>query len=313
MVTPVISAINYKGGTGKTITSYCLAQSLTMNKSFNKNKPILIIDLDPLGNTSKLWDLLRYKNDGSSYPVQHTDLIGNNSDDSSSICDLWLSHIAKDGCDAIYESVIPIPYRTKNKMIHVVPADQELIFQTISLPLSEHYKIGENLRRWLRSDYINQTYSCVVIDTPPLKSSIVDAALTASTAVYIPFVPEPQSIETLLSVFFDIEKEQLNRKDDVPLRMLGLLPNMMTKVNLHRAHLDALKENKICGRYLMPFHFSRSVRYTEISCHKSMRTFVDLQESPMDIEIKIFAQHIIRLITGFGEQQINRKKIADIQ
>ena len=84
MVTPVIAAVNIKGGVGKTITSLALALALAEDKEFNKNKPVLVVDLAPLCCMSKYWDLIRInKIDSSSYPVTNPELNGYTTEYSS--------------------------------------------------------------------------------------------------------------------------------------------------------------------------------------------------------------------------------------
>ncbi len=292
MVTPVICSTNYKGGVGKTTTSRVLAQALALDEKFTKGKPILIIDLDPQGNTSRRWQLLRTMEDGSSYPIPHP-LLKDEMPDHSSACDLWLSIIVKDGGG---ESFLPVPYETSNPKIHVVPAHEVLMSRAISVPLEDRPMLGSALRRWLRSEDVASTYCCVIIDTQPSKSSLIDAALAAATHVYVPFIPEPQSVEGVFSIISYIAMQQQSRGDDVPLTMLGLLPNMVTKTTLHSIHLRALQNDPVFGRYLMPVRFARRIGYSETDDYRnSPGQVTDLHGphgTPISIEAKKFAKYI---------------------
>lgn len=295
MVTPVICSSNYKGGVGKTTTTRVLAQALALDKGFTKGKPILIIDLDPQGNTSRRWKLLRTDPVNGSYPITHPELEGG-SPDYSSVCDLWLSILTAMGVEGLGESVFPLPYETEsNSMIHVVPAHEKLMTYAMSVPLSERLNLGSALRQWLRSDEIKEAYSCVIIDTQPSKSALIDAALAAATHVYIPFVPEPQSVDGVFSILSYIFLQQQNRGIDVPLTMLGLLPNMVTNTMLHNSILNSFRKNEHVGKHLMPVKFGRRIAYAESDDHRNIPEQVtDMAGSAIDIEARKFARHIIK-------------------
>lgn len=290
MINPVIAAVNIKGGVGKTTTSLYLAQALAQDKMFNKNKPILIIDLDPQSYMSRHWKLIRKnKIDGSSYPVTNPELNGY-TPEYSSICDLWLTILNENGLNDLDESVVPIPYDTDSELIHVVPAHETLMSLAASISLSglqERPALGYAIRDWLRSDDIKDKYSCVIIDTPPGKSALVEAALSAATAVYIPFVPEPQPICGVLSTISYIALQQEKRRSDAPLKILGLLPNMVSNTILHTMYLKEFRNNSVLGPLIMPLQFSHSIRYMD-PCINHITT-----------KAKLFALHIVRLLNGF--------------
>lgn len=304
-----IVSCNYKGGTGKTTTARVLAQALALDKKFTKGKPILVIDLDPQGNTSRRWQLLLTDFNGSSYPIPHPDLSADGHEPNySSVCDLWLPQIAaagwEDAGDEPLESLIPLPYKTKNKMIEVVPAHEGLMSYALSVPMAERPLLGLALRQWLRSDEIKEAYSCVIIDTQPSKSSLIDAALAAATHVYVPFIPEPQSIEGVFSILSYIFLQQQIRGNDVPLTMLGLFPNMVTDTLLHRTHLDALKKDSSFSKYLMPVRFGRRIAYSETDDYRNTPDQVtDLANTRISEEARLFARYIIKRLNETREGQ----------
>lgn len=290
MITPVVAAVNIKGGVGKTTTALYLAQGLAQDKLFNKNKPILIIDLDPQSYMSRCWKLSRKnKIDGSLYPVTNPELNGYNPEYSST-CDLWLKILYENGLNDFDESVAPIPYNTDNKLIHVVPAHETLMSLAANLPLlflQEQPRLGYAMRNWLRSDDIKDKYSCVIIDTPPGKSALVEAALSAATAVYIPFVPEPQPICGVFSTISYIALQQEKRRSDAPLKILGLLPNMVSNTILHTMCLKEFRNSSVLGPLIMPFEYSHSVQHMDLCVnHEAMNS-------------KFFALHVVRLLTDF--------------
>lgn len=297
MIAPTVVVTNHKGGVGKTMTSRVLAQAMVLNKPFTKGKPVLLIDLDPQGNTSRRWQLLKTDfNDGSSYPKDHPDLLDEDQKNSS-VCDLWLSLIAKDYPEPLGDSVIPIPYETTNPMIHVVPAHSKLMSYAMSVSVADHYKLGAALRSWLRSKEVAEAYCCVIIDTQPSMTSLIDAALAAGTHCYVPFVPEPQSADGIFSVISYIAMQQQNRGSDVPLVLLGLLPNMVKKTRLHKAHLNAYRRDEVYSRYLMPVSFSDSISYAETDDWRNTpQQVTDKEDSLVSIEAMRFAKYIIQRI-----------------
>ncbi len=256
-VVPVIVSTNYKGGVGKTTTSRVLAQGIAENPKFNKGKPVLVIDLDPQANTTRRWNLTQILPSGDVIPKSHPALAGQDVP-YSSVCDLWLSLL---GMGA---SVEPEPYETSNPMIHVVPAHEELMSNAMYIPREEHPKLGALMKQWLRSPALAEKYCCVIIDTQPSKSPLIDAALAAATHGYIPFTPEPQAVEGVLSMITYFTRFSERRSaNEAPLRLIGLLPNMVRKTTLHAIYISALKKQPVYGKYMMNVYIADRIGYAE--------------------------------------------------
>lgn len=254
---PVTVSMNYKGGVGKTLSLRVLAQGLAELPWFHGGKPILIIDLDPQGNTSRRWNLLTPVPDsyGDMMPKPHPAL-ADEAFNYSSVCDIWGKFLGG-------ESVVPEPYETANPLIHVVPADERLMRRIMQLDESKVSALGGAMRQWLRSPEIAERYSCVLIDTAPSKSNLIDAALTASTHIYIPFVPEPQSVEGVFSILSYVTRFGSQRGNDVPMHLLGILPNIVQpRTSLHQTMLKQIKDSRL-GEYLMPVKLDRRIPYAE--------------------------------------------------
>ena len=297
---PVIVSTNYKGGVGKTTTSRVLAQTLAELDSFTKGKPILVIDLDPQGNTSRRWNLMVYTEAGTSVPRPHPELAEEDSN-SSSVCDLWLDLL---GLADI--GLLPVPYVTSNPMIHVVPANEDLMFEAISLPRDQRHKLGESMRIWLRAKNMAETYSCVIIDTQPSKTPLIDAALFAATHVYIPFIPEPQAVEGVYAIISYVYTQSQQRSGDAPLTILGLLPNMVQKTKLHSLHLRTLEKHKTFSKYLMPVKLSRRIGYSETDDWRNTPEKVtDLEGSDIEFEAMKFAKYIAGRLTDNKKEARN--------
>lgn len=299
-VTPVIAAVNVKGGVGKTTTSIALSLALAKDKIFNKGKPVLIIDLAPQCCMSRYWGLARVnKVDGSSYPVTNPELNGYKTE-YSSVSDLFLMTLYNKGLSDIEESLVPVPYKTRHELIHVVPSHENNMFSLASLSSDKEPELAYNLRNWLRSDDIKNNYSCVIIDTPPVKSVLIEAAIIAATAVYIPFILEPQSIDGVFSTIAYIALKNKLRGDDVRLQSMGLLANMFEKNRLDESQLKFLRDCSELEAKIMPVQFNRSIEYAGFFVsYKNIENHSDYQSTHMFAKAQLFALHTVRMLTDF--------------
>lgn len=287
---PCICSSNYKGGVGKTTTSRVLAQGLTGIPEFHQGKPVLIVDLDPQGNTSKRWQLLQTLGDGSQMPKPHPDLL-DTEPNHSSVCDLWLDLLHNQ------EPLVPEPYPTSNPLIMVVPAFEDRMYEAMQVPKADLPKLGIALRNWLRAPEIAERFCCVILDTQPSKSPLIDAALMAATHVYIPFIPEPQPVEGVYSIISYVYAQSQKRGTDVPLNILGLLPNMVRRTRLHSTHLKKLRDHPAFGRYVMPVKLDQRTAYAETDDWRNTPDQVtDIAGTSIEIEAKKFARYIVKQI-----------------
>jgi chromosome partitioning protein len=278
----VCVAANYKGGVGKTVSSRVLVQGLAYFSMFNQGKPILYIDLDPQGNTGLRWNLLEIVN-GSIYkvPRPHPKLVEDREEITrSSVCDLWLSLLGQG------DSLEPMPYPSNtgeiledmgiipkdvsqpvgSNLIHIVPNNESQLIdmQSFRTGSSGALEAGNIFRNWLRSPELAEQYSFVIIDTPPTRNSIIDIAIHAATHIYIPFVPEQQSVDGVLSMisYFQTKISERRESGDLPLELLGLLPNIVQEKTLvHQQQINRVQSSPL-GKYLMK-PLRRAVDYPE--------------------------------------------------
>ncbi|WP_417546455.1 ParA family protein [Marinobacter sp.] len=281
---PIIAATNHKGGVGKTNSVRVLGQELASNAKLNKGKPVLIIDLDPQCNTSGRWKLVRPNHNGDLTPIPHPDLNG----DSSSVCDVWLKLI-----DPAKSSYYPTPYVTEHENLHVVPGDEALMYAVTKLPEDRQRFVPQLLRKWLRSSEISEKYSFVLIDTPPAKGDLTNAALSAATHAYVPFIPEPQSVNGLFSILSYLNTQQGNREFGDNLILLGFLPNMVTSTKLHKEALSALRKHDTFSKFLMPMQLKRRIAYAETDNTLAEPGDVTSEAtSNIAVEARRFARHV---------------------
>ena len=189
----VISISNQKGGVGKTTTSINLSASLAV-----LGKKVLLIDIDPQGNTTTGVGINKGEIEKSIYNV----LIGD--------------------CN-IKEAII----KTRYKNFYVIPSTISLARLSTALLEKERstpgFKKEEQLKNSLEE--IKEQYDYIIIDCPPSIDILTKNALIASNSVLIPVQCEFFSLEGLAQVMNTIRKTTLNI-EGVLLTMLDSRTNL---------------------------------------------------------------------------------------
>ena len=190
----VISLVNQKGGVGKTTSSINLAASLGVLK-----KKVLLIDLDPQGNTT-------------------TGVGINKADINKSIYDLIID-------EATLDEVI---VKTKFKNLYVIPATINLAGADIELidksKMDPTFVKGAQLKKHI--DEIRDVFDFIIIDCPPSLGILTTNALTASDSVIIPVQCEFFALEGIMQLLNTIMLAQ--KKVNPNLDIEGVLLTMLT-------------------------------------------------------------------------------------
>ena len=195
----VISLVNQKGGVGKTTTSINLSASLAV-----LGKKVLLIDLDPQGNTTTGVGINKGEIEKSIYDV----LIGE--------CKIE---------DAIL--------KTKYNNFYVIPSSINLAGLAGELTEKSRtemgFKKGEQLKNCLAS--VRDNFDYVLIDCPPALDIIVTNALTASNSVIIPVQCEFFALEGITQLLRTIMLAQKNLNPTLDIE--GVLLTMLdSRTNL---------------------------------------------------------------------------------
>ncbi|NBK90613.1 ParA family protein [bacterium 1XD21-13] len=175
----VIAIANQKGGVGKTTTAINLSAALA-----EKNKQVLLIDLDPQGNAT------------SGVGMDKTQL-------ENTVYDLILGEISIQEC---------IEY-TEFENFYMIPSNVDLAaaeIELIGIPQKE-FIIRKEVEK------IKDKFDFVVIDCPPSLNLLTINAMTTADTVLVPIQCEYYALEGLSQLIHTINlvRERLNPYLDI--------------------------------------------------------------------------------------------------
>ncbi|SCW79451.1 chromosome partitioning protein [Lachnospiraceae bacterium C10] len=223
----IIAIANQKGGVGKTTTSINLSACLA-----ELGKKVLVIDLDPQGNTT------------SGLGIDKDEL-------DNTVYELML-----DEC-SIKESIVSVEGLEHLK---VIPSNVNLAGAEIEL-------LGINDKEYILKnavDYIADDFDYIMIDCPPSLNMLTVNAMTTADSVLVPIQCEYYALEGISQLMHTIElvQERLNDK----LKINGVVFTMYDgRTNLSNDVVDTVKSNLDTTIYqtIIP----RNVRLAEAPSH----------------------------------------------
>ncbi len=222
----IIAIANQKGGVGKTTTAINLSACLA-----EVNKKVLVIDMDPQGNTTSGLGLEK-------------DEIENN------VYDLILGECT------IRESI----HKTEIEKLSVIPSNVNLAGAEIELlGIKDKEYILKN-----EVDYIHEDYDFVIIDCPPSLNMLTINAMTTANTILVPIQCEYYALEGLSQLIHTIQLVQQRLNPE--LNMEGVVFTMYdARTNLSLQVVENVKNNLNTTIYktIIP----RNIRLAEAPSH----------------------------------------------
>lgn len=177
-MTKIIAVANQKGGVGKTTTAVNLSSCVAA-----KGKRVLLVDLDPQGNTTSGYGIIKRGLEHSTYSV------------------------ILDG-DDIKQAIIKTDYK-----VDVLPSSTKLAGAAVELVEldNRHAKLRTALNK------VSESYDYIFIDCPPALDLLTINALSAADTVLVPIQCEFFALEGLSELMNTIRlvKQHYNKYIDI--------------------------------------------------------------------------------------------------
>lgn len=172
----IMAIANQKGGVGKTTTTINLSAALA-----EKGKRVLVIDMDPQGNTSSGFGIDKDELETTVYQL----MIGDNTFDEC---------VQKD----VFENLDVLAANVNLAGIEIETMDMEDRNYILSNIISE----------------VENRYDFILIDCPPSLNTLTINSMTTADSVLVPIQCEYYALEGLSQLIYTINlvKERLNQK-----------------------------------------------------------------------------------------------------
>jgi len=220
MTQTIIAMVNQKGGVGKTTTAINVAAQLADNK-----QSVLLVDLDPQGNSTSGLGLAKDQAVKTTYDVLHggTDL-------AAAVAE---THVAQ---------------------LFVLSANANLAGAEVEL-------VNRDQREHALAKALQTaTYDYILIDCPPSLGLLTINALTAATHVLIPVQAEYYALEGLSQLLSTVQAVQ--QSTNPQLELLGIVLTMFDRRNSLSEQVSAEVRNYF-GDKLFKTVIPRNVRLAE--------------------------------------------------
>jgi len=246
-----IAIANQKGGVGKTTTAINLSACLA-----EKGEKVLVIDIDPQGNTSSGFGIDKDRAKNTIY-----DVILNQIDISKSIRKKVVNNL----------DLIPSNVNLAGAEIDLIDVDHR------------EYCLKEAIGK------IKKNYNYIILDCPPSLSMLTVNAMTASDTVLVPIQCEYYALEGLTQLIqtINLVKKKLNPS----LELEGVVFTMFdSRTNLSLQVVENVKDNLKQNIYktIIP----RNIRLAEAPSHGKPINLYDSKSSGAE-SYRLLAQEVM--------------------
>lgn len=222
----IIAIANQKGGVGKTTTSVNLSACLA-----EAGKKVLLVDLDPQGNTTSGLGIEKNELEKTVYEVISGEL-------------------------PIQEGIISELFEN----LSLLPANRNLSGAEIELITTENmqYIMKEKLEE------VREDYDFIILDCPPALGMLTVNAMTAADSVLVPIQCEFYALDGLSQLLYTVELIQKNLNPN--LYMEGVVFTMYdARTNLSLQVVENVKDN--LNQNIYKTIIPRNVRLAEAPSH----------------------------------------------
>ena len=263
----IISIVNNTGGVLKTTLATNIAAAFSLNK-----KKTIILDLDGQGNVSATFG----KN---PYTLSKT-----------------IVEVLKGECE-LEGAIIK-----EREFLHILPSNDELNFFDIFISNGELKP--EALKRIIHA--LEDKYDYLIIDTPPMMSTIVSIVLSVSNVTLIPFEPDQYAILGLRRV---VEaSKMIIEKGNKDLIVIAIPTKVNPRVTIHNEIIEKSIKPKLNSQRIpvTKNYVSQSTKSTASVGYERVPITLSTQKSKFQLEYLEITREIMEIIKGI---KIEQKKI----
>lgn len=302
----ILAYVNNKGGVGKTKLLILLIEFLCR---YRKDLKILAIDFDAQCNLSRRYldmDIDPRAREGLIPPI-HPDYDPNDKEDPwqgrSTIADIFFG-----------EPVVP--YNTRFENLDILPGHADKLLAAEAVRRNEVIeKVHNQLKQFLCDPELQKEYDIVLVDTSPSKGPLTASVVRAASHIIIPAIMEEQSVQGIYGMLQLWMQESINREENRPLELIGILPNMFkANTSLHRDMLHSLRENTEIRDFILPMQIGNRIVFAETdSDYANPKSVFDYTENnEAKAEAMAACEFIVnRIFNNEQEKKVRRLAIAE--
>ena len=254
----IISVVNQKGGVGKTTTAVNVAAALGA-----KGKKVLLVDLDPQGNSTSGYGITKKNLEITSYGVV-------------------MSDVRPD------EAII----KTDFKNVSIIPATAQLAEAEVRL-LSVEQR-NHQLKKALIQ--IKEDYDIIIIDCLPSLGVLALNALIASDKFIVPMQCEHYSLEGLAQLLSTVKK--VKKTANKNLTLMGIVFTMLDKRLLQTNEIMRDIKRNFPPSSIFNTEIPRNVKISEAPSHGMPAIYYEKNSKGAEAYNKLAGEIIKKLNQG---------------